>query len=321
MKPELVESVQQLVQHTCRYLPNLSKPSYERTWKEACTPPRNRLWQFQRYFLYRLLVQRPSAVARTISEAYSYCGSRRAEAINKSWLSDHVIDVVIRFSCSLDSETIVFGRGIGTEFDEDLDMYYMENFSMGRLEYSIKQAQASDSNQDEWNQGQVFTFLSTVKTIVFQWNYTGAHWIVVKLDIDLTSWKHTLYNSYNQGAKGPAWNSIVQQMPHLEKLIRIASGLVTPLKESTFHLGVIAISNLLTLLGGREPTSGLDTDSNALRLKYANLVLKYRGTFADFPVLEIAILGVLCDQARALRGMLVKFPSQNDLVYLSACET
>lgn len=109
----------------------------------------------------------------------------------------------------------------------------------------------------------------------------------MKLDIDLASWKYTLYNSYNQGAKGPTWNSIVQQMPHLEKLICLASGFLKPLEESTFHVGdspqqvnhydcgIIAISNTLTLLKGREPTSASEIDTNTLLWKYANLVLKY----------------------------------------------
>jgi hypothetical protein len=68
---------------------------------------------------------------------------------------------------------------------------------MLRLEYLIKQAQGRNLNLDEWNRGQAFTFPSTAKTIAFPWNYTGIHWIVVKLDIDLTSWKYPLHNSYN----------------------------------------------------------------------------------------------------------------------------
>ena len=230
-------------------------------------------------------------VLQLLPEAYQehvrVADQERAEANNKSWLSDYIMDVVVRLSCPLTSETIVFGRGIGTGFDESLDIHYKQKYSMLRLEYLIKQAQGSNSNLDEWNQGQAFTFPSTAKIIVFPWNYTGAHWIVVKLDIDLTSWKYTLYNSYNQGAKGPIWNSIVQQMPHLEKLICFASGFPRPLKESTFYVGdspqqvnhydcgIIAISNALTLLEGGEPTSASETDTNTLRWKYANLVLKY----------------------------------------------
>jgi hypothetical protein len=79
---------------------------------------------------------------------------------------------------------------------------------------------------------------------------------------------------------------MVQQMPLLEPLICLASKIPKPLEASTFHLGdspqqvnphdcgVIATSNILTILGGGEPTSTSGVDANTLRLEYASLILK-----------------------------------------------
>lgn len=141
----------------------------------------------------------------------------------------------------------------------------------------------------------MYTFSLTTKTIVFLYNYTEAHFVVVKLDINQNGWVYMLYNSAGQRRKGPSWSSLKKQMPLLEQLIRLASGFPEPTLPSTFRLGkspqqadcydygIISISNAITLLDHREPDPDLNV--NNLRLGYAQRILEYfrrlRGAVAN----------------------------------------
>lgn len=145
-------------------------------------------------------------VIQLLPEAYQAqvraADGERAGTPYKSWLKDHIVDAVIRLSSPLASDSVIFGRGIGTGFSKALDGYYEQTKGMPYLEYVFQQAKGGKWTPEERNPGKVFTFPSTTKIIVFLWNYTEAHWVLVKLEIDEIRWKYYLYNSDGQREKG-----------------------------------------------------------------------------------------------------------------------
>jgi hypothetical protein len=129
-------------------------------------------------------------VLQLLPEAYQKhvlaADDEREQQIHKSWLCEHIIDVVIRLSCSLYSRDTLFGRKLCAGLSEGLDAFYRTYHSMRFLEYQIQQAKRGSADPNTWNLGGVYTFPLTTKTIVFYYNYTEAHFVAVKLNIKQT---------------------------------------------------------------------------------------------------------------------------------------
>ncbi|KAG4439271.1 hypothetical protein IFR05_005256 [Cadophora sp. M221] len=92
----------------------------------------------------------------------------------------------------------------------------------------------------EWNPNAFYTIPSTSKGVSFFWDYTTAHWTTIFSELRPESWRHTIYNSFDRGKKGPSWREPLRHIPTVEKLVQKASGIPEPLKESVFEIGVSA---------------------------------------------------------------------------------
>lgn len=81
-------------------------------------------------------------VLQLLPEAYQKhilaADDERAQQTHKSWLYEHIIDVVIRLSCLLHSQEIIFGRKLCAGLSESLDALYRTHHSMCFLEYQMQ---------------------------------------------------------------------------------------------------------------------------------------------------------------------------------------
>lgn len=193
------------------------------------------------------------------------------------------MNVIVALSRVREKENgnVHFGRCLTSPVRESMD--HLAQTTIGVPSYVQFLVAEMEAGRSGWNPDGFFTVPEDAKGMVFFWNYTEAHWMLIHTRFDLDGWTHTIYNSWDRGMKGPAWNYPRLYLPLLERLVGVASGREVSGKGSIemglsfqqsddCECGVITVWNCVELLSGRSPAVAVDT--NELRLRYLSLILE-----------------------------------------------
>ena len=203
--------------------------------------------------------------------------SPSADGENLSWIHEQTMDVLVGLSMDPVPSSLVFGQGLASMVRDDVDEGWRGFTGRSWLEDQIH---LWSNNELEPN---LYRFPPETEKIVFFFNPTEIHWMVVEVDLHDDVWTYTLYNSLYSGEKGPTWGACEKQFPLLEQLICRASGISEPTareivpatsaqQDNHYDCGPIAIFNLLARLEGRTPTAEVDAD--ILRFGYLSLIFE-----------------------------------------------
>lgn len=212
-------------------------------------------------------------------------GTSTKTQTNHSWLNERIMNTLVQLSREPGHESVYFAPGITSNVRESIDQVTRFEFSRGWLDQQILNMAAGAAG-DEWNPENIYTVPKTTTKLVFFFNYTEAHWMLLATDINEILWIHHWYNSSETRGenkyRGASWKAVSEQMPRLERLVMKASGLrcgsltsgvkirKSAQQVNSYDCGVISVYNAIEVLNERAPKTVVD--AKELRLGYLKLI-------------------------------------------------
>lgn len=184
---------------------------------------------------------------------------------NASWLDENIMNVLVHIECpeELEDKT-VFGLNVASNINQKVDELYTLEFGVGFLQHMVSKML---NNPDEYkHEAKTYTFPADTERIVYFWNYSADHWVLVVTEINNEQWKHYIYNSLTSGSE---WRQLLQFGGNIELLIQTLSEMPKPTyninegvticrgesayQENIEDCGIFSVYNAVMILQGLTP--------------------------------------------------------------------
>jgi hypothetical protein len=187
--------------------------------------------------------------------------------------------------------TIYFARDLASGICRSLDGLYEEEYKTVKsyLDYLLA-ARKNGEGSSAWNPDQRFTIPANTQTLVFFWNYSYSHWILVRVCISAEQWEYYIHDSLEADATVSPENDttlapLLWCLTKLQRLICAASGIATPTQPSYmsnslsiqqknyYDCGVIAAWNALATI--HEISLEHLKDANIIRYECLKMIVDW----------------------------------------------